>query len=50
MSEKLKTVNIKTAIAILPNPKTYTPDTVTVAVGKLKYTFEKIKDNWYFVF
>lgn len=50
MSENLKIANIKTAISRLPNPKTYSPNTVTVAVGKLKYTFEKTKDEWYFVF
>jgi hypothetical protein len=28
-------------IKLLPQAKTYAPATVTVAVGKLKYTFEK---------
>jgi hypothetical protein len=50
MSEKLKTANIKKAITLLPMPKTYPPLTITVAVGKLKYTFEKIADEWHFVF
>jgi hypothetical protein len=48
MDEKFKTVNIKTAIARLPNPKAYPPNVVTVMVGKLKYTFEKTKDEWFF--
>jgi hypothetical protein len=47
MSENLKAVNLAKAIKLLPMPKTYQPTTVTVAVGKLKYTFEKLKDEWY---
>lgn len=50
MDEKLKTENIVKAIKLLPKPKTFQPITVTVAVGKLKYTFEKIKNEWYFIF
>lgn len=47
MDEKLKTVNIKSAIAKLPNPKSYPPNMVTVLVGKLKYIFEKTNDEWF---
>jgi hypothetical protein len=50
MSENLKTTNLIKAIKLLPIPKTYPLNTVTVAVGKLKYTFEKTKDEWYFKF
>lgn len=50
MSENLKTSNLQRAIKLLPNPKTYQPTTVTVAVEKLKYTFEKHKNEWYFKF
>jgi hypothetical protein len=50
MSENLKVENIAKAIKLLPKPKTYPPTTVTVVVGKLKYTFEKIKDEWYYKF
>lgn len=50
MPEILKAENIAKAIKLLPKPKTYPPETVTVAVGKLKYTFEKIKDEWYYKF
>lgn len=50
MSENLKSDNLAKAIRQLPNPKTYPPETVTVLVGKLKYTFEKNKDEWYFKF
>lgn len=46
MSEQLKAANIKKAIALLPMPKTYPPQVITVAVGKLKYTFEKFEDEW----
>lgn len=50
MQETLKADNIAKAIRLLPKAKTYQPETVTVAVGKLKYTFSKNKDEWYFVF
>lgn len=50
MSENLKAENIAKAIKLLPKPKTYGAPTVTVTVGKLKYTFEKIKDEWYYKF
>jgi hypothetical protein len=50
MPETLKAENLAKAIRLLPKPKTYQPETVTVAVGKLKYTFEKSKDEWYFKF
>ncbi len=50
MSENLKADNIAKAIRLLPKPKAYPPATVTVAVGKLKYTFEKVKDEWYYQF
>ena len=50
MSENLKVENIAKAIRLLPKPKTYQATTVTVAVGKLKYTFEKVKDEWYYKF
>ncbi|WP_202703145.1 hypothetical protein [Flavobacterium sp. UGB4466] len=49
-NEKLKSENLAKAISLLPKPKTFQPATVTVAVGLLKYTFEKQKDKWYFVF
>lgn len=48
MIENLKADNLMKAIRLLPKPKTYAPDTVTVIVEKIKYTFEKIKDNWYY--
>lgn len=47
---KLKATNFKKAISLLPLPKTYAPATVTVLVDKHKYTFEKITNEWYFVF
>lgn len=50
MSEILKADNIARAIKLLPKPKTYQAVTVTVAVGKLKYTFEKFKDEWFYKF
>lgn len=50
MDEKLKTENLTRAIALLPKPKTFQPAIVTIAVGLLKYTFEKHNDKWYFVF
>jgi hypothetical protein len=50
MSENLKALNLAKAIKLLPAPKTYQPTTVTVALGKLKYTFEKINDEWYYKF
>lgn len=50
MTEILKAANLARAIKLLPMPKTYPPTTVTVAVGKLKYTFEKTKDEWYYKF
>jgi len=50
MQETLKAENLAKAIRLLPKPKTYQPVTVTVSVGKLKYTFEKIKDEWYYKF
>lgn len=50
MSENLKAENLAKAIKLLPIAKTYTPATVTVAVGKLKYTFEKQNDSWYYKF
>lgn len=49
-SEQLKTDNIAKAIKLLPKPKIYNAETVTVAVGKLKYTFEKVKNEWYYKF
>jgi len=48
MQEKLKSDNLAKAIKLLPNPKNYPPETVTVAVGKLKYTFEKQNNEWYY--
>jgi len=50
MSENLKAENLAKAIRLLPNAKTYQPATVTVMVGKLKYTFEKTKNEWYYKF
>lgn len=50
MDEKLKSENLAKAISQLPKPKTYQPATVTVLVGKLKYTFEKQNEKWFFVF
>ncbi|WP_281225376.1 hypothetical protein [Flavobacterium aquiphilum] len=50
MSENLKAENLAKAIKLLPKPKTYQPETVTVAVEKLKYTFEKNNDEWYYKF
>lgn len=50
MQENNKAENIAKAIKLLPKPKTYQATTVTVAVGKLKYTFEKHNDQWYYKF
>jgi len=50
MKETLKSDNLAKAIRQLPNPKTYTPETVTVLVAKLKYTFEKHNNEWYYKF
>lgn len=50
MQENLKTTNLAKAIKLLPAPKTYGAATVTIAVDKLKYTFEKFKDEWYYKF
>lgn len=50
MEEKLKTDNLVKAIKLLPNPRTYQPETITVAVDKLRYTFEKGKNAWYYKF
>lgn len=50
MDEKLKSENIVKAVKLLPKAKSYPPATITVAVGKLRYTFEKLKDEWYYVF
>lgn len=50
MQENLKAENLAKAIKLLPKPKTYQPQTVTVLVGKLKYTFEKSQDEWYYKF
>lgn len=49
MPETLKSTNLAKAIRLLPNPKTYSAETVTVAVGQLKYTFEKTKLEWFYV-
>ena len=48
MSEKLKTANLKQAIASLPNPKNYNAKVVSLAVKNITYTFEKIDNEWYF--
>lgn len=48
MSEKLKTNNLKQAIASLPNPKNYGANVVSLAVNNITYTFEKINNEWYF--
>ncbi|MCG9792492.1 hypothetical protein [Flavobacterium algicola] len=50
MQEQLKAENIAKAIKMLPKAKTYNAPTVSVAVGKLKYTFEKHKDEWFYKF
>lgn len=50
MSDKLKAKNLAQAIRRLPEPKTYVPDVVTVIVETYKYTFEKIKKEWYYKF
>lgn len=50
MNEIYKAENMAKAIKQLPKPKTYGAATVTVAVGKLKYTFEKHNDEWCFAF
>jgi hypothetical protein len=46
----LRVDNLQKAIRLLPSAKTYGADVITVAVGKLKYTFEKIDKDWYFKF
>jgi len=50
MQETLKADNLAKAIRLLPAAKNYPPETVTVLVGKLKYTFEKTKNEWYYKF
>ncbi|WP_165765091.1 hypothetical protein [Flavobacterium oncorhynchi] len=50
MSEIYKAENIAKAIKQLLKPKSFSPLTVTVLVGTLKYTFEKKNDEWHFVF
>lgn len=50
MDDRLRSENLAKAISQLPKPKTYQPVTVTVLVGKLKYTFEKQNEKWFFVF
>jgi hypothetical protein len=50
MQENLKAENLAKAIRQLPKPKTYNAETVTVLIGKLKYTFEKQNEEWYFKF
>lgn len=50
MSDKLKAKNIAQAIKRLPEPKSYGAETVTVAVEKHKYTFEKVKSEWFYKF
>jgi len=50
MSEKLKTDNLKRAIGMLPKAKGYNANIINLAVNKITYTFEKIKDEWYFKF
>jgi len=47
MPENFKAENIAKAIRQLPNPKTYSPETVTVLVGKIKYVFLKNENQWY---
>lgn len=49
MKEILKADNIAKAIRQLPKPKAYNAETVTVLVGKIKYTFSKNENEWYFV-
>jgi hypothetical protein len=46
MTEFFKAENIARAIRLLPAPKTYPATTVTVAVGKLKYNFDKHENQW----
>lgn len=48
MPEKLKAENLAKAIRLLPVAKNYPPETVTVSVGKIKYTFSKNENDWYF--
>jgi hypothetical protein len=50
MSDQLAVKNIAIAIKRLPAPKAYGASVITVAVDKLKYTFEKINDQWHFKF
>lgn len=50
MKEIYKAENMAKALKQLPKPKTYGAATVVVLVGKLKYTFEKLNDEWSFVF
>jgi hypothetical protein len=50
MQETLKADNLQKAIRLLPPPKTYIPNVITVLVGKIKFTFEKIEKEWYFKF
>jgi hypothetical protein len=50
MSDQLAVKNIATAIKRLPAPKSYGAAVITEAVEKLKYTFEKINDQWHLKF
>jgi hypothetical protein len=44
-----KADNIAKAVRQLPAPKTYPAEMVTVAVGKLKYNFEKFENQWFLI-
>lgn len=38
--------NLKKAFSSLPNPETYPPETITVAVGKIRFNFIKVEKDW----
>jgi len=49
INEFFKADNIAKAVRMLPSPKTYSAEMVTIAVGKLKYNFEKLENNWFLI-
>lgn len=48
MNQNLKAKILKSAIASLPDPKSYPVNIITIAVGNHRVKFEKIAEEWYF--
>ncbi len=44
--KSLTVKNLKKAFASLPNPEKYQPETITVAVGLIRFTFVKVQKDW----